>query len=83
VSEGRSCTTKNTVKLGVRSFDFKVPGQPTQRVNGTHLDSKAKQLLRRVKRGQNVQVYNIKAFLKGNSGYPIKKVSPVIIEIIN
>jgi len=71
------------VKLGVRSFDFKVPGQPTQRVNGTHLDSKAKQLLRRVKRGQNVQVYNIKAFLKGNSGYPIKKVSPVIIEIIN
>ena len=71
------------VKLGVRSFDFKVPGQPTQRVSGTHLDSKAKQLLRRVKRGQNVQVYNIKAFLKGNSGYPIKKVSPVIIEIIN
>ncbi len=71
------------VKLGVRSFDFKVPGQPTQRVNGTRLDAKAKQLLRRVKRGQNVQIYNIKAYLKGNSGYPIKKVSPVIIEIIN
>lgn len=71
------------VKLGVRSFDFKVPGQPTLRVNGTHLDAKAKQLLRRVKRGQNVQIYNIKAFLKGSSGYQIKKVSPVIIEIIN
>jgi len=71
------------VKLGVRSFDLKVPGQPTLRVNGTRLNAKAKQLLRRVKRGQNVQVYNIKAFLKGNSKYPIKKVSPVIIEIIN
>ncbi len=71
------------VKLGVRSFDFKVPGQPTQRVNGTHLDAKAKQLLRRVKRGQNVQIYNVRAFLKGNSGYQIKKVSPIIIEIIN
>jgi len=71
------------VKLGVKSFDFKVPGQPTQRVNGTRLDAKAKQLLRRVKRGQNVQVYNIRAYLKGNSGYQIKKVSPVIIEIIN
>jgi len=71
------------VKLGVRSFDFKAPGQPTQRVNGTHLDAKAKQLLRRVKRGQNVQIYNIKDYLKGNSGYPIKKVSPVIVEIIN
>jgi len=71
------------VKLGVRSFDFKVPGQPTLRVSGTRLNSQAKQLLRRVKRGQNVQVYNIKAYLKSNSKYPIKKVSPVIIEIIN
>ncbi len=71
------------VKLGVKSFDFKVPGQPTQRVNGTKLDAKAKQLLRRVKRGQNVQIYNIRAYLKGNSGYQIKKVSPIIIEIIN
>jgi len=71
------------VKLGVKSFDFKVPGQPTQRISGTHLDSKAKQLLRRVKRGQNVQIYNIRAYLKGNTGYQIKKVSPVIIEINN
>ncbi len=71
------------VKLGVKSFDFKVPGQPTQRVNGTRLDAKAKQLLRRVKRGQNVQIYNIRAYLKGNSGYQIKKVSPIIVEIIN
>jgi gliding motility-associated protein GldM len=71
------------IKLGVRSFDFKVPGQPTLRVNGTRLNDKAKSLLRRVKRGQTVQIFNINAFLKGNSGYKIKKVAPVIIEIVN
>ena len=71
------------VKLGVKYFDFKVPGQPTVRVNGTRLNSKAKQLLRHVKRGQTVQIFGIKAVLKGNSGYQIKKVSPVIVEIIN
>ena len=71
------------IKLGVRSFDFKVPGQPTLRVNGTRLNSKAKSLLRRVKRGQTVQIYNINAYLKGKSGYKIKKVAPVIVEIIN
>jgi len=71
------------IKLGVRSFDFKVPGQPTLRVNGTRLNEKAKSLLRRVKRGQTVQIYNINSYLKGNSGYKIKKVAPVIIEIVN
>jgi len=71
------------IKLGVRSFNVKIPGQPTLKVNGTRFDSKAKQLLRRVKRGQTVSIFGIKAFLKGNSGYPIKKVSPVIVEVIN
>ena len=71
------------IKLGVRSFYVKIPGQPTLKVNGTRLDAKAKQLLKRVKRGQQVTIFDIKAFLKGNSGYPIKKVSPVIVEIIN
>ena len=71
------------VKLKVKSFDFKVPGQPTIRVNGTKLNSQAKKALNRVKRGQNVQIYNIRASLEGNSSYLIKKVSPVIIEIQN
>ena len=71
------------IKLGVRSFNVKIPGQPTLKVNGTRFDAKAKQLLKRVKRGQTVSIFGIKAYLKGNSGYPIKKVSPVIVEIIN
>ena len=71
------------VKLGVRAFDFKVPGQPTVTVRGTRLNAQAKSALRRVKRGQTVQIYNIKAFLKGNSGYRIKKPAPIVIEIVN
>ena len=71
------------VKLGVRAFDFKVPGQPTVTVKGTHLNSQAKSALRRVKRGQTVQIFNIRAFLKGNSGYRIKKPAPIVIEIVN
>jgi gliding motility-associated protein GldM len=68
--------------LRVTQFDFKVPGQPTITVRGDKLDSKAKNALRRAKRGQTVQIINIKA-KPVNPGPLIKKVSPVIIEITN
>ncbi len=71
------------VKLLVSGFDFKAPGQPTIRVRGTKLDSKAKSALRRVKKGQTVQIFNIQARLAGNSSYKLKKVYPVTIEITN
>jgi len=66
--------------LRVTQFDFKVPGQPTITVKGSRLDSRAKAALNRAKRGQTVQIINIKA---KSSGPRIKKVSPVIIEITN
>ncbi|MEM6722080.1 MAG: gliding motility protein GldM [Bacteroidota bacterium] len=66
--------------LTVTQFDFKVPGQPTITVKGSKLDTRAKNALNRAKRGQSVQILNIKA--KSN-GPLIKKVSPVIIEITN
>lgn len=66
--------------LRVTQFDFKVPGQPTITVNGTRLDSRAQAALNRAKRGQTVQILNIKA---KSSGPLIKKVAPVIIEITN
>ncbi len=69
------------VKLVVTGFDFKAPGQPTIRVNGTKLNQRAKSALRRVKKGQTVQIFNIKARLANNSSYQLKKVSPVIIEV--
>jgi gliding motility-associated protein GldM len=66
--------------LRVTQFDFKVPGQPTITVNGGRLDSRAKAALNRAKRGQTVQIINIKA---KSSGPLIKRVAPVIIEITN
>ncbi|AXG68238.1 hypothetical protein KORDIASMS9_00431 [Kordia sp. SMS9] len=66
--------------LTVTQFDFKVPGQPTITVKGGRLDTRAKNALNRAKRGQTVQILNIKAKSRGPL---IKKVSPVIIEITN
>ena len=71
------------VKLVVTGFDFKAPGQPTIHVNGTRLNQRAKSALRRVRKGQTVQIFNIKAKLLGNSSYRLQKTSPVIIEITN
>ncbi|WP_420575000.1 gliding motility protein GldM [Kordia sp.] len=70
-------------KLGVSvtQFDFKVPGQPTITVRGGRLDARAKSALRRARRGQNVQILNIKA--KADNGIRLKKISPVILEVTN
>ncbi len=68
------------VKVIVTSFDFKAPGQPTIRVNGTRLNQRAINALRKVKRGQTVQIINIKARLAGSS-IKLQKVTPIIIEI--
>ncbi|QIE59360.1 gliding motility protein GldM [Rasiella rasia] len=70
------------VKLNVTGFSFKVSGQPTVRVNGTRLDGAAKGALRRAKRGDAVQIFDINAKVQGSS-VVLKKTSPVIIELTN
>jgi len=69
--------------IQVTSFKFKVPGQPTVNCTGTKLNSQAKNTLRKAKRGDNVQVFDIKAQIKGNQSYKLKGVSAVIVEISN
>ncbi|MGB8705155.1 MAG: gliding motility protein GldM [Gillisia sp.] len=71
------------IKLNVTGFSFKVSGQPTVRVHGNKLDSAAKNALRRAGRGETVQIFDIEAQLATNSGYKLKKVSPVFIELTN
>ena len=70
------------VNLQVTGFSFKVSGQPTVRVNGTRLDGAAKGALRRAKRGDAVQIFDINAKVQGSS-VVLKKTSPVIIELTN
>ena len=69
--------------IQVTSFKFKVPGQPSVSVNGTKLNSQAKNALRKARRGDNVQIFDIKAQIRGNASYKLKGVSAVIIEITN
>ena len=68
--------------LRVSGFSFKVPGQPTIKVNGSKLDGRAKGALRKAKRGAAVQIFDIKAKASGVSVI-LKKVSPIIIELTN
>lgn len=69
--------------IQVTSFKFKVPGQPSVDVNGTKLNSQAQSALRKARRGDNVQIFDIKAQIRGNSSYKLKGVSAVIVEIAN
>lgn len=71
------------LNLAVSGFKFKVPGQPTVNVKGRKLDSRAKSALKRAKRGDAVQIFDIQAYISNNRTYKLKKVSPVVIEITN
>lgn len=71
------------LSLGIRGFKFKVPGQPTVAVRGNKLDGAARNALKRARRGDAVQIFDIEAYITGNTGYRLKKVSPVIIQLTN
>ncbi len=71
------------LNLAVSGFKVKVPGQPTIAVNGGKMDSRAKSALKRAKRGDAVQIFDIQAYITNNKGYKLKKVSPVVVEITN
>jgi gliding motility-associated protein GldM len=69
--------------IQVTSFKIKVPGQPSVEVNGTKLSDQAKSALRKARRGDGIQIFDIKAQIKNNSSYKLKGVSPVFVELTN
>ncbi|XLS28650.1 gliding motility protein GldM [Flavobacteriaceae bacterium M23B6Z8] len=71
------------LNLAISGFKFKVPGQPTVQVRGGKLDARAKGALKRAKRGDAVQIFDIEAYITNNRTYKLKKVSPVVIELTN
>ena len=71
------------LNLAVGGFKFKVPGQPTVVVNGNKLNAQAKSALKRAKRGDAVQIFDINAYITNNKSYKLKKVSPVVVELTN
>ena len=71
------------LNLSVSGFKFKVPGQPTTVVRGNKLNAAAKSALKRAKRGESVQIFDIQAYISNNKTYKLKKVSPVVVELTN
>ena len=71
------------LNINVTGFSFKVNGQPTIKVSGKKLNGQASGALKRAKRGETVQIFDIKANIAGNSGYKLKKISPICIELTN
>ncbi|WP_438989140.1 gliding motility protein GldM [Polaribacter sp.] len=68
------------LKVKVTGFKIKIPGQLTIIVNGDRLTGAAKQKLQRARRGDQINIYDIKATA---NGVPIPKVFPVSIELNN
>jgi gliding motility-associated protein GldM len=71
------------LNLAISGFKFKVPGQPTTVVRGNKLNAAAKSALKRARRGDAVQIFDIQAYIANNKSYKLKKVSPVVVELTN
>lgn len=68
------------LSIRVQSFKIKVPGELTIIVNGSSLSAAAKQKLAKAKRGDQINIFDIKATA---NGVKLKQVLPVSIELTN
>jgi len=71
------------LKLQVNEFKVFIPGQPSIAVKGGKFNEQARAAVARAKRGDKIQVFDIKASIPGNSNLKLPPVSPIIIEITN
>lgn len=69
------------IKLIVNNFKVYVPGQPSISVQGNKMDASAQRLVRRARKGDIIQVFDINASIIGNTNYKLKKVSTVTVEV--
>jgi len=71
------------LNVEVSSFKVKIGSQPTVQVNGNKMDANARRAIQRARRGDVAQIFDIKAYIPNNSGYKLKEVSPIFVEITN
>jgi len=71
------------LNLKVNSFKVRAGDAATVSVQGGRMNAAAKSAIKRAKRGSTVQIFDIKASIKGNSSYRLKTVSPIIVELSN
>ena len=70
------------LQLIAQEFTIQVPNQKSVRVVGTKLNAQAKKLLEKARRGDIINIIDIKAVEK-EKGIRIPKVSPILIKITN
>lgn len=70
------------LKLKTLGYKIKVPGQITVTVSGNKLSAKAKKTLSKARRGDVINIYEVRAQIVGNA-YKIKRVLGATIELTN
>ena len=60
---------------------MKVPGSPTVIIKGRKMNGAAIRALGKARKGDMITIFDVKASLVGNSGYYLKKVGPLNIQI--
>ncbi len=69
------------LNLKVSGFSMKVPGSPTVIIKGTKMNGAAIRALGKARKGDMITIFDVKASLVGNSGYYLKKVGLLTIQI--
>ena len=71
------------LKLQVNEFKVFIPGQPSVYVKGSRMNEQARAAVLRAKRGDKIQIFDVKASIIGNSELRLPPVSPIVVEITN
>jgi gliding motility-associated protein gldM len=72
------------LKLQVNEFKVFVPGQPSIVVRGSNkFNEQARAAVLRARRGDKIQIFDVKASIVGNSTLKLPPLTPIVIEITN
>ncbi|CEN38844.1 gliding motility protein GldM [Capnocytophaga cynodegmi] len=67
----------------ITSFKVSIPGQPTISVQGNKMNDQVRNALNRARKGDIVNIFDVKAAIVGNSDYKMPTVIPINVEITN
>ena len=70
------------LKLNVKSFKIRIPGNPTIKCDGTSMCNKAQKALQRARTGQTITITDVEVQNPANPKYKFKRSAPVVIEIL-
>ncbi len=69
------------LNLNISGFSVKIPVSPTVKVRGKKFKGAAIRALNKARKGDVITIFDVKASIVGNSGYYLKKVGTLSVEI--